>query len=89
MEENSPALYSPYRRLEYNISNDHSFCFSAIDTKDISVNISEEIQKILKTLVNGEVIPDIPEQLLAGSGKKSGAKNRPQSPIKDKEDSTL
>ena len=60
--------------------------YSAIETKDTSINISDEIQKILKSLVQGEVIPDMPEQILPTSGKRGGAKNRPPSPSKEKED---
>lgn len=50
------------------------------------MNIGEEIQKILKALIQGEIVPDISEQILPTSGKRGGAKNRPQSPSKDKDD---
>lgn len=61
---------------------------SAIETKDNSVNISDEIEKILKSLVQGE-LPEIPDQILPSSGKKGSSKNRPQTPTKDREDSTV
>lgn len=62
---------------------------SAIDAKDNSVNIAEEIQKILKTLVSGEIVPDIPEPVLAAPGKKGGIRAaRPTSPTKDREDTS-
>ena len=61
--------------------------YSAIDAKDNSINIAEEIQKILKTLVSGEFVPDIPEPVLPGTGKKGGVRAaRPSSPTKDRED---
>jgi len=50
------------------------------------LNLSDEIQKILKTLVQGEVNLDIPENLLPSSGKKGKA--RPQTPNREKEDSS-
>lgn len=47
------------------------------------MNLSEEIQKLLKVLISGEILPEVPEQILQPSGKKAAAKPRPVSPTKD------